>query len=170
MKLTTKSEYALVCLKYLCEHAKGHPISVSEVSEAEHLPKDYVEQIFVRLRKGGIIKSIKGIYGGFVLAKEPGQVTLKQVIEALEGDVFEVFCSPRLRERIVCGHFSKCSIRPFWRKLEQLIDDFLSSVTLASLIENEADLEKQFGLQVFDLAAGNNHHYAKTGVKAARKV
>ena len=170
MKLTTKSEYALVCLKYLCEHANGHPISVSEVSEAESLPKDYVEQIFVRLRKGGIIKSVKGVYGGFTLAKEPAQITLKEVIEALEGDIFEVFCSPKLRERIVCQHFSCCSIRPFWRKLQQLIDDFCSSVTLASLIESEGELEKQWNLPSFNLLAGEDHNHENITAKPVRKA
>ncbi len=169
MKLTTKSEYALVSLKYLCDHANGNPISVSEVSDAEHLPKDYVEQIFVKLRKGGIIKSVKGIYGGFVLAKEPEQITLKQVIESVEGDIFEVFCSPRLRERIVCQHFSSCSVRPFWRKLKQLIDDFCSSVTLASLAEGEDDLQKQWNLSTFNLLDVENNGRSKTAVKSAKK-
>lgn len=149
MKLTTKTEYALICLKYLCEHAKGQPISVSEVTDAEHLPKDYVEQIFVRLRKASIIRSVKGIYGGFILARDPALITLKQIIEALEGDTFQVFCTPQLRARIVCEHFSCCSVRPFWRKFKQLIDEFCGTVTLASLAESESALEQKWNLGQF---------------------
>jgi len=149
MKFTTKTEYGLVCLRYLVDHSGGKPVSVTEISLKEHLQKDYVEQIFAKLRKSDIVKSIQGLRGGFVLARDPSQITFKQVIEALDGDIFEVFCSPRLRERIVCEHFSGCSIRPVWQKLEELIDTFCEQITLESLSRDEAVVEKQ----VADLSA-----------------
>ena len=149
MKLTTKTEYALISLKYLCEHSNAQPISVAEVSEGEKLPQDYVGQIFVRLRKAGIIKSVKGVYGGFALSRDPSQITLKQLIEAVEGRTFEIFCTPRLRERIVCGHFSCCSVRPVWRKLKRLIDQFCESITLETLLKDEGELEAELNLNAF---------------------
>ncbi|MBI4388434.1 MAG: Rrf2 family transcriptional regulator [Candidatus Omnitrophica bacterium] len=150
MKLTTKSEYALICLKYLYEHSNGKPISVAEVSEEERLSRDYVEQILVRLRRAGLIKSVKGIGGGFMLAREASQITLLQTIEAVEGGTFEIFCAPRLRERIVCEHFDACSVRPVWRKLKQLIDDFCGSLSLEALFDSEDTLEKKFDLLPFE--------------------
>lgn len=150
MKLTTKTEYALICLKYLCEHPSGKPISVSEMAESERLPKDYIEQIFVKLRRSGVIKSVKGIRGGFILARKPSEITLLQVIESVEGKTFEIFCAPRLRERIVCEHFSSCSIRPVWRKLKQMIDNFCDSLTLEDLLEDEQSLDACLALSSFD--------------------
>ena len=142
MKLTTKTEYGLVCLKYLLEHSEGKPIPVTEIAAKEQIQKDYIEQIFSKLRKADIVRSVQGLHGGFILSRDPSQLTLKQIVEALEGDIFEVFCSPRIRERIVCEHFSRCSIRPIWTKLEKLIDEFCSTVTLEMLREDEPVLEK----------------------------
>ncbi len=146
MKLTTKTEYGLICLKYLLEHSCGKPISVAEIATKERIQKDYIEQIFSKLRKSDIVASVQGLRGGFVLSRDPSQITLKQIVEALEGDIFEVFCSPRIRERIVCEHFSRCSVRPIWDKLEKLIDEFCESITLDLLREDEPVLEKHLEL------------------------
>ena len=150
MKLTTKTEYALICIKYICEHLDKSPVSVSEICGVEKLPKDYVGQIFFRLRKAGIIKSVKGVCGGFNLARDPKDITFKQLVEALEGSTFEIFCSPRLRQRIVCGHFECCSVRPVWRKLKRLIDEFCNGITLDVLLQEESVLSAQFGLGSFE--------------------
>lgn len=147
MKLTTKTEYGLVCLKYLLEHSNGKPISVTEIALAEKLQKDYVEQIFSKLRKAEIVQSVQGLHGGFALARDSAQITLKQIIEALEGDIFEVFCTPELRERIVCEHFSRCSIRPVWLKLERIIDGFCGEISLDMLLNDEAALMERFELE-----------------------
>ena len=143
MRLTTRSEYGLICLKYLCEHSNGRPVSVTEIAEKENLPKDYVEQIFVVLRRAGIIKSQKGVHGGFTLSRPPIEISLKEIFETLEGDIFEVFCSPQVREKIICEHFSRCSVRPIWMKLAELIDQFCASVTLASLMQDEKGMRDQ---------------------------
>ncbi len=150
MKLTTKSEYALICLKYLCEHSNGKPVSVAEISREERLPRDYVEQIFVRLRRANLVKSVKGIRGGFMLARNAAEVTLLQIIEAVEGVTFEIFCAPRLRERNVCEHLEVCGVRPVWRKLKQLIDDFCAHLTLEMLLGAEGELEKKLEMLSFE--------------------
>ncbi len=138
MRFTTRSEYGLVCLRYLCTHAARAPISLAEITEKEKLPKDYVEQIFMRLRRAGIVQSHKGTHGGFSLGRGALQITLKEIIETLEGSpVFEVFCSPEVREKIVCEHFEQCSVRPLWNKLAELMDRFTASVTLDFLVQDE---------------------------------
>ena len=142
MRLTTRSEYGLICLKYLCEHSNGHPVSVTEIAEKENLPKDYLEQILVTLRRSGIIRSHKGTHGGFTLSRPPSEISIKEIFESLEGDIFEVFCSPQVREKIVCGHFSRCSVRPVWLKLAELIDQFCASVTLAALMQDEKNMRE----------------------------
>ena len=157
MRLTTKSEYGLICLKYLSEHSNGHPVSVTEISEHEHLPKDYVEQIFLRLRRGGIISSLKGSQGGFILAKTPSEISVKEILEALEGDIFEVFCEPRMREKIVCEHYySACSIRPVWYRLRDLIDQFFQGITLEMLLREEPSIQQNLALLHFEPAVLNS--------------
>ncbi len=106
------------------------------------MSKDYIEQLFLKLKRAGIVRSIKGSQGGYVLAKAPFKITIKEVIEALEGDIYEVFCSPQVREKIVCTHFQCCSIRPMWAKLKELIDDFFSGITLEGLLKDEPAVSK----------------------------
>ena len=143
MRLTTQSEYALVCLRALGQDGSGHPLSVSVIAAREHMSKDYVEQLFLKLKRAGIVKSVKGVHGGYLLAKEPSMIKIREVIEALEGNVYEVFCSPEIRERIVCMHFDHCSIRPIWFKLKELIDDFFERITLDTLLKNESAVVEQ---------------------------
>lgn len=162
MRLTTKSEYGLICLKYLSEHSNGLPVSVTEISEKEHLPKDYVEQIFAKLRRAGIIRSMMGSHGGFILSRAPSQISLKEILEALEGDIFEVFCEPQLRERIVCEHFySKCSVRPIWYRLRDLIDQFFQNITLETLLSGEPTVRQ--GLELFHFEPVNLNSLSQTG-------
>ncbi|MCB9799443.1 MAG: IscS subfamily cysteine desulfurase [Candidatus Omnitrophica bacterium] len=138
MRLTTRSEYGLICLKYLCEHTDRVPISLGEITENEKLPKDYVEQIFLRLRRASIIQSHKGVRGGFALSRPASQISIKEVFEALEGNsIFEAFCREEMREKIVCEHYRECSIRPIWTRLSELINDFCSKITLDVLLKNE---------------------------------
>lgn len=148
MRLTTQSEYALICLKVLCQEVLGRPVSVTGIAAQESMSKDYVEQLFLKLKRAGIVHSIKGARGGYVLSRHPSQITLREVIEALEGNIYEVFCSPKIREKIVCMHFSRCSLRPVWGKLQQLIDDFFSKITLATLLKEENAVAEELNLLV----------------------
>jgi Rrf2 family protein len=150
MRLTTKSEYALVCLKAVCSRSANTPISVGELSEREQMPKDYIEQILIKLREAGIMQSVKGVNGGYLMMRSPSQVTLKEVIEAVEGNVYEVFCEPSVRERIVCTHYKGlCSVRPVWERLQNMIEQFFASITLDALLLDEQTLEKRLqGIQV----------------------
>jgi len=144
MRLTTRSEYGLICLKYLCMYADRTPISLAEITDKEKLPKDYVEQIFVRLRRAGLVQSQKGIHGGFALSRPAVEITLKEIFEALEGsDIFEVFCSTELREKIVCEHYALCSVRPVWKKIAELINRFCAGITLDVLLKDEASVIQQ---------------------------
>lgn len=115
------------------------------IAERERLSKDYLEQLFLKLKRAGIVRSMKGARGGYLLAKDPGDITIKEVIEALEGDIYEVFCSPEIREKIVCTHFDHCGVRPMWMRLKELIDDFFSRVTLKALVRDEGSVMRDMG-------------------------
>ena len=69
MRLTTQSEYALVCLRSLSLQPMMKPVSISEISEQETMSKDYVEQLFLKLKRAGIVRSAKGVHGGYFLAR-----------------------------------------------------------------------------------------------------
>ena len=142
MKFTTKTEYGLVCMIYLARHAKRGWLSIKEIAAQEHYPVPYIEKILQALRQAKLIVSHQGNQGGYALARPPSEITLKQVIDALEGGTFEVFCAPETRGEIVCTHFCLCGVKPVWRKTKQLLDAFYDSVTLEMMTKDEIEVRK----------------------------
>ena len=94
------------------------------------------------LRKGGLVKSIRGAKGGYILAKDSDEITVGDVVKTLDGPIGIAYCDfPKLREKSCIGP-EKCISGTLWRKLEETIDDFLSSVTLADLKKSQLSLRK----------------------------
>ena len=135
MKYTTKTEYGLICLLYMAKHGGIQPITIKELAGAERYSRSYIEKIFQNLRDAKIVLAQHGNQGGYTLARPPEKITLKNVIEALEGQTFDVYCQPESREQIVCTHFCACGVKPVWRKAKKLLDDYFASVTLTQMME-----------------------------------
>lgn len=140
MRFTTKTEYGLVCLIYIARHSENlDPVSIKEMATAEGFSTTYLEKILQSLRAAKILVSHQGNNGGYALARVPSQITLKEVIEALEGATFDIFCEPDVRKDITCTHFSLCGIKPLWGKTKEILDQFYSSLTLEMLMNNALD-------------------------------
>src|SRR5215831_7635822 len=92
MRLTTSAEYGLIVTRNLAQRAGKGPVAARELSEQERLPHDYVEQILLRLRRAGLVESVRGARGGYLLARQAPNVSVKDVIEASEHVTFEVNC------------------------------------------------------------------------------
>ena len=142
MRFTTKTEYGLVCMIYMAKHADKPWLTIKEIASHENYPVPYLEKILQALRQAKLIASHQGNQGGYALAKKPSEITLKQVIDALEGGTFEIFCAPETRPEIVCTHFCLCGVKPVWRKTKQLLDEFYGSVTLEMMTKDEIEMRK----------------------------
>ena len=146
MRVTTWAEYGLIVSIHLARHAGKGPVAARELSEQERLPHDYVEQILLRLRRAGIVQSIRGARGGYLLARPPAEVTVKDVLEASEHGTFEVNCEQHPVDDQRCCVEACCSIRPVWYLLRQRIDEVLGSIRLADLLGSEAEVRELLGL------------------------
>lgn len=146
MRVTTWAEYGLIVSLSLARRVGDGPVAAREVAEGERLPHDYVEQILLRLRRAGLVESVRGAKGGYLLARDPHDVSVKDVMEASEHVTFEVNCDHHQVDAHRCSPDSACSIRPVWRMLERRINDFLSGVTLADLTHDEARLYQITGI------------------------
>ncbi|HEX4933272.1 MAG TPA: Rrf2 family transcriptional regulator, partial [Gemmatimonadaceae bacterium] len=138
----------LICALHLSRRHGEGPVTGREVASRERLPADYVEQILLRLRRAGIVSSTRGAKGGYILARDPMDVTVREVISASEHGTFELHCvaHPIAEER--CSEAQNCSIRPVWMMLQQRIDDALDSVRLADLLLDETSVRARVGLPV----------------------
>lgn len=143
MRLNIEYEYSFVFLRYMCRFSQGTPVTARRISQAEAYPAKYVQKILKRLRRHGIVASVRGSRGGYVLARSASEITLKQIIEALEGEVFRVYCEPPHIDRIICTHSCECSLRPVWKELRKVVDDFLQRVTLQTLLDSEEQVREE---------------------------
>lgn len=142
MRFTTKTEYGLVCLVYMTRHSSDQEVfTVKEIVQSERFSMTYIQQIFHSLCGAEIVRAHHGRQGGYSLARHPSHITLKEVVEALEGGTFDVFCAPDIRKEIVCTHFHECGVKPVWQKTKDLLDDFFGSVTLEMLAREECDVK-----------------------------
>ena len=142
MKYTTKTEYGLVCMLYMAKHSGETRFTIKELAERENYPLAYIEKILQALRQAKLVVAHHGNQGGYALARKPSEITLREIIEALEGGTFDVFCAHQVREDIVCTHFCLCGVKPVWRKTKQLLDQFYHSVTLEMLMKNEIEVQQ----------------------------
>ena len=144
MRYTTKTEYGLVCMAYIAKHPEASLITIKEIAQKENYPVAYIEKILQALRHAGLVISQQGNHGGFKLARKASEITLRQIIDAIEGSTFDVFCAPDTREDIICTHFCLCGIKPVWRKTKQILDDFYDGITLEMLTKDEMATQRMF--------------------------
>jgi Rrf2 family protein len=146
MRVTTWAEYGLLVSVHLAHRVGEGPVAARDLAEKEGLPSDYVEQILLRLRRSGIVNSVRGAHGGYLLARPPAEVTVKDVLNASEHGTFEVNCEKHRVADGRCCDDAACSIRPVWMLLRQRINEVLGGIRLADLLGSEADVREALGL------------------------
>lgn len=132
MRITTQGEYGLRCLARLADNDTGKPISVSRLAKAENLSRDYVEQLLLRLRRAGLVRSTRGVQGGYLLSRQPSRIRVGEVLRVLEGPLFELPCRRRPGG---CHKEGDCSLVPLWEGLESRIAEYLDARSLADISE-----------------------------------
>jgi len=144
MRVTTWTEYSLIITLHLAKRhrADGGRVAARELAEAERLPPDYVEQILLRLRRAGLVASVRGARGGYRLARDPAEISVRNVMAASEHQTFEMNCELHQVDAERCSPGSACSIRPVWVALQQRVDEFLEGITLADLLREEPRVQE----------------------------
>src|SRR5688500_3268374 len=150
MRATTWTEYSLIISLHLARRAgpgRAEPVAARELADAERLPGDYVEQILLRLRRAGLVESIRGARGGDFLAREPDVISVRDVMAASEHQTFEIDCDshPIAAER--CSAGGACSIRPVWPALQPRVADLRSGISISDLMKQEADVHELVTIQ-----------------------
>lgn len=141
MNISTRGRYGLRALLEIAVQADEEPVTIRDISKKQQMSVTYLEQILHKLKKAGIVRSIRGARGGYVLARRGDKITVSQIINALDGPISISYCDfPQLREKSCIGP-SACVSRILWKKLEDLIEGTLSSVTLADLRKQVLNLK-----------------------------
>ena len=150
MRITTLAEYGVICALHLAKRYGEGPVTGRDIAERERLPVDYVEQILLRLRRASIVKSTRGARSGYALARDPQDVSVRDVIAASELQTFDLHCVTHPVEEERCSASHTCSIRPVWMLLQSKIDAVLDGVRLADLLHEESEVRARVGLAEAD--------------------
>ena len=140
MIFTTKAEYGVRLLIQLGLQSGAHPVSLKAVADAENLPLAYLERIAALLKKAGLVASTRGAHGGYVLARPAEEITMDEVVLALEGSIAPMECfTDAPPGRVACSHEDdhgrSCSTKLLWLRVQMGIVGALQSTTLAELVE-----------------------------------
>jgi Rrf2 family protein len=148
MRVTTWTEYSLIISLHLAKRGRtgGAPVAARELADTEKLPADYVEQILLRLRRAGLVESVRGAKGGYFLAGDPSAISVRDVMTAAEHQTFELNCASHPVDAERCSPGTTCSIRPVWHALQQRVDDLLAGISLADLMKEEAQVQELVGI------------------------
>jgi Rrf2 family protein len=148
MRVTTWTEYSLIISLHLAKRGRSGsgPVAARELADSERLPADYVEQILLRLRRAGLVESVRGAKGGYYLAKEPSLISVRDVMTASEHQTFEINCETHPVDAERCSPDATCSIRPVWHALQQRVNDLLASISLADLMKEEPHVQELVGI------------------------
>jgi Rrf2 family protein len=148
MRVTTWTEYSLIISLHLARRggSGSGPIAARELADIERLPADYVEQILLRLRRAGLVGSVRGAKGGYFLARQPSAISVRDVMTASEHQTFEINCETHPVDAERCSPGATCSIRPVWHALQQRVDDLLAGISLADLMKEEQQVHQLVGI------------------------
>jgi len=144
MKLSTKTRYGMRAILELAEHYGQGPLQTNVIAQRQDISAKYLEQLMAILKASGLIKSVRGARGGYVLARKPVEIKLSEVFYGLEGPVVTVEC---LEDQSACKRIADCVSRQLWAQVQEAITKILESMTLQDLI-NKAKGQKTENYQI----------------------
>ena len=138
MKLTTKGRYAVMALADIANFDRQNPVSLRDISLRQNISLVYLEQIFSKLKKNNIVKSVRGTNGGYILTRDPEQIKLSNIFSAVDEKVKTLQCK-RESKRGCNGRSTKCITHYLWDDLEIHINDFFDKKNLGDLLKNNLE-------------------------------
>ncbi|QXF34659.1 Fe-S cluster assembly transcriptional regulator IscR [Photorhabdus luminescens] len=137
MRLTSKGRYAVTAMLDVALHSQEGPVPLADISERQGISLSYLEQLFSRLRKNGLVSSVRGPGGGYLLGKDASEIVVAEVIFAVDESVDATRCQGREG----CQGGDRCLTHALWRDLSDRITGFLSSISLEELVNNQEVLD-----------------------------
>ncbi len=134
MRLSTKGRYGARAMLDLALNSSEGPVLLRDIAKRQEVSEKYLEHSITTLRKAGLVRSIRGARGGYVLAKLPSQIRLSEIMQVLEGSMAPVEC---VDDPQVCQRAQLCVTRDIWAKMKEAIDNILESITLQDMVERQ---------------------------------
>lgn len=133
MRITTKGRYGLRAVINLAMANHSRPISIGSIAHEENVSSEFLEQIFFKLKKAGLIRSVRGPGGGFILDKKPSEISVQNILDAVGETHGLTPCT--LRRKQLCDRVEPCAAHEIWTGLQKTMEDYLSGVTLDDILQ-----------------------------------
>ncbi len=133
MRLSTKGRYAVAAMLDLAIHYEGGPVTLADISESQSISLSYLEQLFARLRKNGLVEGLRGPGGGYCLSRPPDEISVAMVINAIGEGIDATSCEGNEN----CQDGERCLTHELWNKLGNEIFGFLDGITLAGFLQRD---------------------------------
>lgn len=140
MRVSTKGRYGLRVMIELAARSGQGPVVMGDIAKSQGISRKYLHSLLTGLKSAGLVRSIRGAGGGYVLARSPDQMTAGDVVKALEGPFAVVDC---VADSSVCERFDGCVTREVWKKVGQAAEKVLSGITIGQLAERQRDIQQQ---------------------------
>ncbi len=134
MKVGSRGDYGLRALVFLAVKAESGPVQIHSIAESQEIPEDYLRQLLVTLRSAGLVKSVRGPHGGYLLARPPAEISMGEVIDVLEGAPALMRCRHLDEGGPRCKLLAGCEIRAEWRRAAEQMQACLHRTSLAELV------------------------------------
>jgi Rrf2 family protein len=148
MKLSTKGRYGLRAVLDLAENGQEDAVALSSVAERQEISISYLEQLIAKLKKAGIVNSIRGAQGGYFLAKKPEDISVGDILRALEGDLNPVDCPEIAGNRSPCSGADLCVTKYVWMRISDSINSTVDTMMLSELLEESNKIKLEHGITV----------------------
>ncbi|QLB13507.1 BadM/Rrf2 family transcriptional regulator [Bisgaardia hudsonensis] len=153
MKLTSKGRYAVTAILDIALHSEDGPVNLADISERQHISLSYLEQLFAKLRRNGLVISVRGPGGGYKLGLDTDKISIGMIISAVNENINVTKCLGKG----YCHSGKQCLTHSLWNELSQRIEHFLDNITLAELVDKHYDEHKKLQGNFDDLVLINSH-------------
>ncbi|MBI5756060.1 MAG: Rrf2 family transcriptional regulator [Nitrospirae bacterium] len=140
MRFSVKSEYAVTALLDMAIHADRGPIHVRSIASRQAIPVRFLEQVMASLKKAGIVESIRGAQGGYVLSRDAKSINVAQIVEAIEGPITPMDCTAEAAE-YRCLQMKGCVVKEVWEDVKRAIIDVLNRATIEDMCKRKRERE-----------------------------
>ena len=156
MKLSTKGRYGLRAMVDIAVYSQDSPVPISAIAERQNISVRYLEQLLPKLKKAGIIKSIRGAQGGYMLDKDPKDISAGDILRTLEGDLTPIDCAAFTGDTSTCSGTKFCVTKTVWKRINDSVQQAVDSITLQELMEESIEIHTKY-----DQKKGRNHNHGK---------
>jgi Rrf2 family iron-sulfur cluster assembly transcriptional regulator len=133
VRLTTKGRYAVTAMLDLAYHSEKRPVTLTDIAKRQHISLSYLEQLFARLRRAGMVEGVRGPGGGYQLSRDASQINIAEIIIAVD----EAIDSTRCGGKANCQNNQPCLTHDLWLGLSEQIREYLASISLADVLQRK---------------------------------